>query len=86
MLDTTNRPDRPRKSRKSTRRIVERVIESASAHGDASEPGHEAGDLIDFLRLLAAEAGRDAVERAARAYWADHDDWTASGAAEEGAL
>lgn len=31
---------------------IEQVLQSARAHGDASEPDHEIGDLQDALRLV----------------------------------
>lgn len=56
---------------------VERILANAKRHGDASEPDHEVGDLIDFARQLALAATPQAVLRAAAIYWETHDDWTA---------
>lgn len=57
---------------------LEVVLASAQAHGEQSDPAHEAGDLADLLRLLAREAGVNAVRRACASYWRTHDSWSAS--------
>lgn len=55
---------------------LDRVLASADAHGEADDPDHTVGDLADFVRLLAKEAGSAAVLRACARYWEGHDDWT----------
>ena len=58
-------------------RNVERVIDSAEVHGRSSDDAfHEAGDLRDFVRLLARECPADAIELALTAYWNTHEEWS----------
>jgi hypothetical protein len=55
---------------------IERVIASAQAHGEQSDPEHEAGDLGAFLRIFAKHAPAAAIEAAVREFFGTHDDWT----------
>lgn len=62
---------------------IGRILESAEAHGENSDnPEHEAGDLVDFIRMLVEESPIPAIKRASDRYWEDHSDWRPS--ADEG--
>lgn len=56
--------------------LIERVIASAQAHGEQSEPDHEAGDLGAFLRIFAKHAPAAAIEAAVTEFFTTHDDWS----------
>lgn len=59
--------------------LAERIIASAEAHGLASEPDHEVGDLQDAVRALVEALPPAQRATFARAFWADREDWSGGG-------
>jgi hypothetical protein len=59
-------------------KMIERVIDSAEAHGQQSGEGieHQVGDLEGFIHLLAQIAGPFATERAVVAWFDLTTEWT----------
>ncbi len=56
--------------------LLEQIERSARAHGAASEPDHEVGDLLDALRIAWAELSPVQQARVHREYFRAHDDWS----------
>jgi hypothetical protein len=69
-------PAAPTRHPRKVAAAIERVIASAQAHGEQSDPEHEAGDLGAFLRIFAKHAPAAAIEAAVREFFGTHDDWT----------